>query len=235
MGTIIITMKSLYFSHDFDSRTDIKIRNLIRAHGMTGYGIYWALVEDLYRNANAMRTHYDLYAFEMRVDEGVIRSVINDFDLFNIDGDTFSSDSVERRINDINERSNKAATSAKHRWNKEDSERNANAMQTHSDSNANKNKNKNKIIHTHTIGDAERLEIFQSIQKNNPELNLADVEIETGRLVAFFSERGWTYSNGRPVESLAAAAANWTIKKPKNNNINENRQRIGFTEAAAKW
>ena len=91
-------MKSLYFSHDFDSRTDIKIRNLIRKHGMTGYGIYWAIVEDLYRNANAMRTHYDLYAFEMRVEEDVVRSIVEDFGLFKINGDTFSSDSVERRI-----------------------------------------------------------------------------------------------------------------------------------------
>ena len=229
-------MKSLYFSHDFDSRTDIKIRNLIRAHGMTGYGIYWALVEDLYRNANAMRTHYDLYAFEMRVEEDVIRSVINDFDLFNIDGDTFSSDSVERRINDINERSSKAATSAKHRWNKEESERNANAMQTQCDSNANKNKNKNKInTHTHTIGDAERLEIAETIAKFNPELSLQDVNLETLKMIAFYKERNWQNSNGRPVESLAAAAANWTIKKPKNNNTNGSKQRIGFTEAAAKW
>lgn len=230
-------MKSLYFSHDFDSRTDIKIRNLIRKHGMTGYGIYWAIVEDLYRNANAMRTHYDLYAFEMRVEEDVVRSIVEDFGLFKINGDTFSSDSVERRISEINDRSNKAATSAKARWDKGESERNANAMRTHSDGNANKNKIENKInTHTHTIGDEERILIQFSIQEANPELTVPEAKIEANKMIAFFSERGWTYSNGLPVENLAAAAANWTVKKSKNGNhgTNGNKPAAGKFEPVAK-
>jgi len=36
-----------YFHHDTDARKNRKIRRLIKTHGMVGYGIWWALVEEL--------------------------------------------------------------------------------------------------------------------------------------------------------------------------------------------
>ena len=47
---------TFYFSHDYNSRNDEKIKSLLRKHGMQGYGLFWALIEDLYNNANALRT-----------------------------------------------------------------------------------------------------------------------------------------------------------------------------------
>ena len=41
---------TFYFPHDYNSRTDEKIKLLIRKHGIEGYGIFWAIVEDLYNN-----------------------------------------------------------------------------------------------------------------------------------------------------------------------------------------
>ena len=40
---------------------------LLRKHGMIGYGIYWAIIEDLYNNANALRLDYEGIAFEYRL------------------------------------------------------------------------------------------------------------------------------------------------------------------------
>ena len=125
---------TFYFSHDYNARNDIKIKKLIQKHGMSGYGIFWSIVEDLYNNANALPTDYESIAYDLRADCDIIISIINDFDLFVIDGNEFGSSSIENRLNERNEKSKKARNAALSRWNK--SESNANVMQTHSEGNA---------------------------------------------------------------------------------------------------
>ena len=125
---------TFYFSHDYNPRADEKIKLLIRKHGFLGYGIFWAIIEDLYNNANALRTDYEGIAFDLRVDTNIVKSVINDFDLFIIKDDFFGSLSVQRRLDERNEKSKKASNSANYRWNK--SKDDANAMRTQCDSNA---------------------------------------------------------------------------------------------------
>lgn len=128
-----------YFSHDFNARTDKKIKLLLKEKGWTGYGLFWAIVEDLYNNANALPLDYESIAFDLRTqDTGIIESIINDYDLFKNDGEYFWSESVQRRLDERKERSIKARESAKVRWD------NANAMQTHSDGNAIKERKGNK-------------------------------------------------------------------------------------------
>jgi hypothetical protein len=109
---------------------------------MTGYGIFWAIVEDLYNNANALQTDYDGIAFDLHTDSDIVKSIINDFNLFVIEGDTFGSISVERRLSDRNDKSEKARQSAFKRW--EQSERKADAMPTQSEGNAIKERKGNK-------------------------------------------------------------------------------------------
>jgi hypothetical protein len=81
-----------------------------------------------------LRTDYDGIAFELRITTEQAKSIINDFDLFVIDGDYFGSASVERRLNERNEKSVKARQSALNRWNKVKND--ANALRTQSDGNA---------------------------------------------------------------------------------------------------
>jgi len=134
--------ETFYFSHDYTARSDEKIKNLLYNLGYEGYGIYWALIEELYQNANALRRQYKRIAFDMRVDEKTIQSVIEDFELFVLDDDFFGSLSVQRRIEIRDEKSKKASESAKARWDKD-----ANALRTQSDSNAIKESkvNENKL------------------------------------------------------------------------------------------
>jgi hypothetical protein len=121
---------TFYFSHDYNARNDEKIKRLIRKHGMQGYGVFWSIVEDLYNNANALRLDYDGIAYDLRSDSDTVFSVINDFDLFVFDVNTFGSLSVQKRLDERNDKSIKARESANKRWN------NANALQSQSDSNA---------------------------------------------------------------------------------------------------
>jgi hypothetical protein len=129
-----MSKETYYFSHDYNARTDEKIKLLIRKHGLRGYGIFWAIIEDLYNNANALRLDCEGIAFELREDIETIKSVIQDFDLFQIKDNYFGSLSVQERLNKRLSKSAKARETALLRWNK--SEGNANAMQTHSEGNA---------------------------------------------------------------------------------------------------
>lgn len=130
---------TFYFSHDYNARNDEKIKRLIRKHGMQGYGVFWSIVEDLYNNANALRTDYEGIAYDLRSDSDLVASVVNDFDLFIFNGDYFGSNSVQERLEQRNDKSAKARKSASYRW------ENANAMQTQSDSNAKKERKGKEI------------------------------------------------------------------------------------------
>jgi hypothetical protein len=99
---------------------DDKIKRLIYEHGFLGYGIYWALVEDLYNNANALRKDYNRIADDYKVQSNVIISIITEFDLFIFDDNFFYSTSVEKRLNERMSKSTKARESANYRWKNED-------------------------------------------------------------------------------------------------------------------
>jgi hypothetical protein len=147
---------TFYFSHDYNTRTDIKIKRLLAKTGYRGYGVFWAIIEDLYNNANALPTDYDGIAFDLREDADFVKQVICDYDLFVFEDGFFGSKSVERRLNERNEKSVKARQSALSRWNK--CERNANALQTQSDGNAikerkGKERKEKEIINPPTFDD----------------------------------------------------------------------------------
>lgn len=109
---------TFYFSHDYNARNDDKIKSLLRKHGMFGYGIFWAIVEELYNNANALRTDYDCIAYDLRTDVIVIKSIVEDFGLFQISEGFFGSCSIEKRLDERNAKSKSARLSAFARWNK---------------------------------------------------------------------------------------------------------------------
>lgn len=134
---------TFYFSHDYNTRNDIKIKRLLSKCGYEGYGIFWALIEDLYNNTNVLRLDYETLSFDLRCDIKLVKSIINDFDLFVIDGDIFGSHSVQRRLEERNAKSIKARESILKRWNKE--EKDTNVLPTKNDSNTIKESKVNKV------------------------------------------------------------------------------------------
>ena len=150
---------TFYFSHDYNVRNDEKIKRLIRKHGMQGYGVFWAIIEDLYNNANALRTDYDGIAYDLRSDSDIVKSVINDFDLFVFDGEFFGSKSVQERLEQRNSKSESARKSASYRW------KNANALQTQSEGNAKKER-KGKEIKGNKINYRENISLSEKENTN---------------------------------------------------------------------
>ncbi len=90
--------ETFYFSHDYNARSDYKIKKLIIKHGYMGYGLYWAIIEDLYQNENSLKLDYEIMSYEYRTDPEVLERIVNDYNLFVVRDGFISSDSVERRL-----------------------------------------------------------------------------------------------------------------------------------------
>ena len=107
---------TFYFSHDYNARNDIKIKKLISKHGYLGYGIFWAIIEDLYNNENLLQLDYEIMTYDLRCSEDILRSIINDFDLFVVNDGGFGSRSVQSRLDERYEKSKNAKELSKKRW-----------------------------------------------------------------------------------------------------------------------
>lgn len=185
---------TFYFSHDYNTRSDDKIKSLIRKHGVIGYGIFWCIIEDLYNNANALRTDYEGIAYDLRADVFVVKSVINDFDLFVFDDEFFGSISVQRRLEDRSAKSLKARESALYRWNKKDTD--ANAMRTQCDSNA---------IKERKVKESKGDEIKEKKEKNKKKIFTPPTLLD---VISYFSENGYSELSAKKAFQYYEAA-NW--------------------------
>lgn len=80
---------AFYFPHYSNARNDRKLRRVIKSLGVEGYGIYFMLLEVL-RDQTEFRypmSDIDLLADEFNTSDVKVRSVIMDYDLFNVDQD----------------------------------------------------------------------------------------------------------------------------------------------------
>jgi len=130
-----------YFSHDSNARSDPKILALRSVYGIEGYGRFWILIEMLREQSDFRLKLNSSYvrkaiAKELECDEDdamqFIRDCIEEFELFETDGEYFWSNSLLRRMEIKKEKSEKARQAAQARWEKkkqEQGEEYANAMQ----------------------------------------------------------------------------------------------------------
>ena len=124
-------MKKTYFNHDSIARNDYRIIKMRSKLGMESYGIFWAVLEMLFTEENKLCIEdYDSLAFGLQCDSNILKQVIEDFDLFVVEDGCFYSNRLNKQIEEINAKSNKAKESASKRWNKRtQSERNANRVE----------------------------------------------------------------------------------------------------------
>lgn len=105
-----------YFSHDYTSRSDPKIKALLRKYSWRGYGFYWAIVEDLYINNNSLPADFNGIADDYREDLDFVKEVICDFDLFCIEDGAISNDTIEERMGRMAKISKSRKKAADIRW-----------------------------------------------------------------------------------------------------------------------
>lgn len=179
--------ETFYFSHDYNSRNDVKIKKLLSKHGLLGYGIFWAIIEELYNNTNVLPLDYDTISYDLRIDKNVLISVINDYDLFVFDDNTFGSLSVERRLKEREKRSQNARESVLKRWNKV--KENTNVLQSNNEPNTIK-EIKGKEIKGKDIPDFNSFLSYAIKQKPNVDAEAVKFKYES------WIENNWKDGNG---------------------------------------
>lgn len=92
--------------------------------GIEGYGIYFMIIEYL-REQNEYKLKLSSipdFAYEIQTEESKVTQIVNDFDLFTIEGDSFYSNRLKRSMDQLNEKRRKLSESGKNgnakRWGK---------------------------------------------------------------------------------------------------------------------
>jgi hypothetical protein len=157
--------EAYYFSHDANAKDDPKILKLRMEMGWEGYGLFWGLIE-LLRNESEyrMQKHYQSIAFALHTQEDKIKSIVNDFELFARDEQYFWSESLLKRMELKEERSEKMRNAANKRWNKDND---AKAMHKHSLSNAEAMQLKEKKGKETKVNEESHNEIFRTLWKSS--------------------------------------------------------------------
>ena len=135
-----------YFPHDSNASQDPKILQMRSVYGAEGYGWYWMIIEMMREQEDYLlpiegKYACNAYAMRLQCDSIKLHEYINDcvseFHLFEEKDGSIFSRSLNRRMENYTERSDKARKAAQARWHpKQEQENNANAMPTQSDSNA---------------------------------------------------------------------------------------------------
>ena len=88
-----------YFQHDYNARNDPKLQDVLIEHGAAGIGVFWCIVGQLYEQDGFLPLKScKSIAFALHVESKVVESVVQDFDLFQNDGEKFWSKSVNARL-----------------------------------------------------------------------------------------------------------------------------------------
>lgn len=113
-----------YFPHDSNARNSDRLLPVRMKYGAEGYGIYFMLLERLREETDYTSIKdYNILAFDLRVDAGKLKSIIEDFGLFafTADGECFYSESFKKRMEIKDAKSKKLSEAgkqgAKKRWN----------------------------------------------------------------------------------------------------------------------
>lgn len=231
--------EAYYFSHDLGARNDPKLQKVLMKLGQAGKGVYWDLVEMLFEEGGKLLiSEIESYAFALRSDNDCITKLINDFDLFVKDEVFFWSNSVNRRILEREEKSEKARYSANERWRIANALKNdANALREESDSNAIKekkgkeNKPKDNIYSDFSFFNngfeevwktfkEHRVKIKKPLTQNAEKLNLIDLDKlcnsnkeQAIKLVNHAIKKGW--QTFYPIKEESGVFGNSDDRLPK--------------------
>lgn len=124
-------MKKRFFSHDENALSDPKIMSMMSVYGFEGYGRFWALVEllrreDSYKINMTKKTFYHSIAHYLRSDIEQTKEFLNDcifeFELFQSDGESFWSESLNNRMKMMEQKTEARTNAALSRWSKKQAE-----------------------------------------------------------------------------------------------------------------
>lgn len=240
----VTTMKdAFYFPHFCNARNDRKVKRVIKQHGIQGYGIYFMLLEVLREQTDYMYpfADVDLLADEFGVDEQTLLSVINDSELFQIDGDSFYSTNLIKylepmiRMREQRSKAGKASAAARFNTvtNDDATELNDRSTTVERVLNENEQRKVKESKEKETIVDDSRTKTFPKHSKDDAMVQMfidaGSNAQEAERFFNHYDSQGWLKSNNLPIMDWRSAASNWI-----NRSLHDPRYRVKI-EKEVKW
>lgn len=102
---------TFYFSHDGGARNDDKMITVRMKHKAEGYAVYFMILEKMLESSNyILARDYNVLAFDFRVGSDLVKSIVEDFGLFQFTDDekSFFSKSFQSRMKPLEESRNKS-------------------------------------------------------------------------------------------------------------------------------
>lgn len=95
-----------YFPHQYNAHDDEKLQRVVIDHGLVGYAVFFLLLEYLGQKKDRALTKdfYKVLAWNYRIDEEVVRSVVEDYDLFEVSDNQFRSCGLNARMAILDEK-----------------------------------------------------------------------------------------------------------------------------------
>lgn len=240
--------EAYYFRHDCNARNDQKIIALRIRHKMEGYGIYWSIIEMLRESASYMcTTDYNIVAFGLHVGAEKIKSIVEDFGLFEFtqDGKYFYSKRLLKDMqvrDDISETRRKAINK---RWDKKNDNQqdkrkeDTNAIQMYNTCNTIKEKER-KEYNISTSNEVENIEkeiIKEKAAKRTAFVppTLTEVQeyisekgfaIDAEHFIDFYTSKGWMVGANK-MKDWRAAVRTWKKRSNDNTHTATNASRRG--------
>lgn len=221
---------TFFFTHDFGARNDPKMQNVLMECGCEGWGVFWAIVEQIYEQGGSLPLSCSKsIAFQLHVSLEIVNKIIHDFDLFKNDGELFWSDSINSRLNKRAEIAEKRSKSALKRWTKpkNESKENAKAMQLYEKDMqdcANKEKerkgkeNKENTSLNKEDKKAETAKRFTppSIEEVQSYISEKGYSVDAESFVAFYNSKNWFVGKNK-MKDWRSSVITWQKREIKTN------------------
>lgn len=200
-------MKKSYFRHDYNARNDIKLQSVITKHGAVGIGVYWIIVEMLYQNGGELPLDIARnISVAYFTDFKVVESVINDFDLFENDGNVFWSVRIRQAIDNTKKVSDARKAASRQRWSrKQEKPENPESRKTASHPPA-----KEELSLFTQPEEQKKRTYFKppTVEEVAAYVKEKGYSVDAEQFVAFYESKGWMIGKNK-MQKWRAAVATW--------------------------
>lgn len=226
-----------YFQHDYNARNDPKLQDVLIEHGAAGIGVFWCIVEQLYEQDGFLPLKScKSIAFALHVESKIVESVVQDFDLFQNDGEKFWSKSVNARLEKRKTISESRKLAAIKRWQSMQAQQgqcktDANAMQDISKEKKSKEKESKESnnIEREKAKAAKRF-CPPTIEEVQSYIQEKGYSIDAEAFIAFYQSKDWMIGKNK-MKDWRMAVVTWS----KRDNIRPARKASVTKKCNDEW
>lgn len=226
--------EAYYFSHDSNAHRHAKILALRMTHGWGGYGLFWAIIEKLRECHNYQHeADYNLLAYDLRTDAKIIKSILEDYGLFeftDINGQKFFyserlSESMQTREEILAKRSEagkkgRAKQLEQHAKTQEiadggqtlgNYQANANDCPSNKRKEKERKENTSSLRSEESIGAKRTAFVPPSLQQVQAYISEKGYAIDAEHFIDFYTSKGWMVGKNK-MKDWKAAVRTWSRK-----------------------